>query len=193
MIDETTKIKVSGNPLTSIMRRPLVQAFFSDPITLISGVFLTLIFLAAIFAPVIVPHDPTDRQLPLRHVGPFSSGIATDRSVSPPQEEDRFYILGTDHLGRDMVSRLIFGARISLGVGVLGVLVSGFARDSDSPARDAGLQVDDIIVQLAGRDMLTSSDLLDAVALVKPGNEVTVRVWRDGAFHERSVRLIERP
>lgn len=127
MIDETTKIKISGNPLTSIMRRPLVQAFVSDPITLISGVFLTLIFLAAIFAPVIVPHDPTDRQLPLRHIGPFSSGIATDRSVSPPQEEDRFYILGTDHLGRDMVSRLIFGARISLGVGVLGVLVSGFS------------------------------------------------------------------
>lgn len=127
MIDETAKIKISGNPLTSIMRRPLVQAFVSDPITLISGVFLTLIFLAAIFAPVIVPHDPTDRQLPLRHIGPFSSGIATDRSVSPPQEEDRFYILGTDHLGRDMVSRLIFGARISLGVGVLGVVVSGFS------------------------------------------------------------------
>lgn len=127
MIDETTKIKISGNPLISIMRRPLVQAFVSDPITLISGVFLTLIFLAAIFAPVIVPHDPTDRQLPLRHIDPFSSGIATDRSVSPPQEEDRFYILGTDHLGRDMVSRLIFGARISLGVGVLGVVVSGFS------------------------------------------------------------------
>ena len=125
MIDETTEIRTSGNPVTAILRRPMVQAFLSDPITLVSGIFLTLIFLAAIFAPIVSPHDPTDRQLPLRHVSPFSSGIAADRSAIPPVEEDRFYLLGTDHLGRDMVSRLIFGARISLGVGVLGVLVSG--------------------------------------------------------------------
>ncbi|MCH7719789.1 MAG: trypsin-like peptidase domain-containing protein [Planctomycetes bacterium] len=72
-----------------------------------------------------------------------------------------------------------------------GVLVSGFAPDS--PARDAGLQVNDIIVSFAGRDMLTGADLLDAVALVTPGSEVTVELWRDGAFHERSVRLIEQP
>ena len=126
MAIETTEIQKRGNPVTAILRRPLVQAFLSDPITLISGVFLTLIFLAAIFAPVVAPHDPTDRQLPLRHLEPLSSGIAVDRSATPPEEESRFYLLGTDHLGRDMVSRLIFGARISLGVGVLGVLVSGF-------------------------------------------------------------------
>lgn len=125
MAIETTGIKKRGNPVTAIFRKPLVQAFLSDPITLVSGVFLTLMFSAALLAPVVSPHDPTDRQLPLRHIEPFSSGIATDRSESPPAEENRFYILGTDHLGRDMLSRLIFGARISLGVGVLGVLVSG--------------------------------------------------------------------
>ena len=40
-------------------------------------------------------------------------------------EEDRIYLLGTDHLGRDMLTRLIYGGRISLTVGVLGVMVSG--------------------------------------------------------------------
>ena len=125
MANETTEIKRFMNPVTAFWRRPLVQAFISDPVTLISGVFLALIFLAALFAPFVAPHDPTDRQLPLRHVEPFSSGVAADRSESPPAEDNRFYILGTDHLGRDMLSRLIFGARISLGVGVLGVLVSG--------------------------------------------------------------------
>lgn len=70
-----------------------------------------------------------------------------------------------------------------------GVLVSGV--ETDSPAEDAGLQVNDIIVTFAGRDMPTASDLLDAVAFVTPGNEVTVRVWRDGEFQERSVRLVE--
>ena len=43
----------------------------------------------------------------------------------PDAKEERFYLLGTDHLGRDMVSRLIYGGRISITVGVLGVLVSG--------------------------------------------------------------------
>ncbi len=102
-----------------------MQAFVSDPITLISGTFIVLVILAAIFAPLVAPHDPTDRQLPLRHLGPFSSGIATDRSVTPIVEEKRFFLLGTDHLGRDMVSRLIFGARISISVAILSVLVSG--------------------------------------------------------------------
>ena len=37
----------------------------------------------------------------------------------------RYYILGTDHLGRDMLSRLFFGGRLSIAVGILGVLVSG--------------------------------------------------------------------
>ena len=59
MANETTKIEISGNPVTTILRRPLVQAFLSDPITLISGAFLTLIFLAALFAPIVAPHDPT--------------------------------------------------------------------------------------------------------------------------------------
>jgi len=103
----------------------MVQAFFSDRITLISGTFITLAILAAIFAPMVSPHDPKDQQLPLRHLDPFSSGMATDRSVSPPAKESRYYILGTDHLGRDYLSRLIHGGRISLAVGVLGVLLSG--------------------------------------------------------------------
>jgi peptide/nickel transport system permease protein len=103
----------------------MVQAFFSDRITLISGTFITLVILAAIFAPMVSPHDPKDRQLPLRLISPFSSGVATDRTVEPWIKEERFYLLGTDHLGRDMVSRLIFGGRISMAVGILGVLVSG--------------------------------------------------------------------
>ena len=126
MANGTTEIENLTNPITAFWRRPLVQAFISDPITLVSGAFLTLIFLAALFAPFVAPHDPTDRQLPLRHLDPFSSGVAADRSESPPADDNRFYIIGTDHLGRDMLSRLVYGARISLGVGVLGVLVSGF-------------------------------------------------------------------
>lgn len=125
MEQEITVASTRPNRVVSAWRNPLVQAFISDPVTLLSGLFIVLIFLAAVFAPVAAPHEPTDRQLPLRHLAPFSSGTAVDRSVSPPTEEERFYLLGTDHLGRDMVSRLIYGARISIAVGALGVLVSG--------------------------------------------------------------------
>ncbi len=125
MAEETTTFR-GPNPIVAVWRQPLVQAFLSDPVTLISGTFITLVILAAIFAPYVAPHDENDRQLPLRQIGPFSSGIATDRSETPSVEEKRFFILGTDNLGRDMLSRLIFGARISLAVGVIAVLVSGF-------------------------------------------------------------------
>ena len=126
MADKTTAIQRRTNPIAAVWRQPLVQAFLGDRITLISGTFIVLVVLAAILAPVVAPHDPNDQQLSnLRLKGPFHHGIAKDTSVSPPAEEERFYLLGTDQLGRDMVSRLIFGARLSLAVGILGVLVSG--------------------------------------------------------------------
>ena len=125
MAEESSVLSQRPNSVVAIWRHPLVQAFISDPVTLVSGSFIVLVVLAAIFAPIVAPHEPNDRQLPLRHIEPFSTGEATDRSLSPPVSEDRFFLLGTDHLGRDMVSRLIHGARISITVGALGVLVSG--------------------------------------------------------------------
>jgi peptide/nickel transport system permease protein len=125
MQSEPTLVQPRANPIVAIWHRPLVQAFLTDPITLVSGAFVTLIILVAILAPIVAPYNPEEQQVRLRHLGPFSNGTAIDRTVRPPVEEKRFYILGTDHLGRDMVSRLIFGGRISISVGVLGVLVSG--------------------------------------------------------------------
>ena len=123
---ESITLENRVNPVTAVWNNQLVQAFFNDPITLLSGLFLLLVMLSVTLAPIVAPHDPNDRQVALRHVAPFSAGTANDRSVSPPVKEDRFYILGTDHLGRDMLSRLFYGGRISIAVGVLGVLVSGF-------------------------------------------------------------------
>ena len=121
---ETPILAKKPNPIVSTWRNPLVQAFLSDPITLLSGTFLVIVILAVVFAPLVAPHDPQDQQLPLRHLPPLSTGLAQDRTVDPPAEEARFLLLGTDHLGRDYFSRLIYGGRISLSVGVLGVLVS---------------------------------------------------------------------
>jgi peptide/nickel transport system permease protein len=108
----------------AIWRNSLVQSLLNDPVTLISAAFLVMVVLAAIFAPLVSPYNPQDQQLRLRHQPPLSSGIAMDRTASPPTEQGRFFLFGTDHLGRDYLSRLIYGGRISLSVGVLGVVVS---------------------------------------------------------------------
>ena len=122
--NEATTIRKRPNPIGAVWRHQLVQAFFNDRITLISASFLFLIMLAAVFAPIVAPFDPEDQQVRLRHLAPLSTGMAVDDTVSPPVKSDRFFLLGTDHLGRDYLSRLIYGGRISISVGLLGVLVS---------------------------------------------------------------------
>ncbi|MBR9864611.1 MAG: ABC transporter permease [Rhodobacteraceae bacterium] len=83
--------------------------------TLIGGTLLAIIILIAVFAPLLAPHDPIAQDLTRRLLPPFWH----DRSV--PE-----HLLGTDHLGRDYLSRMIYGARVSLGVGLGVILVSGF-------------------------------------------------------------------
>ncbi len=124
-MQEQIVIAQRPNPIAAVWRNSLVQAFLSDAITVTAAAFLLLVVLAAIFAPLFAPHDPLDQQLPLRHLPPLSSATAIDKQVDPPAKVERFFALGTDHLGRDMLSRLIYGARISLAVGLLGVLFSG--------------------------------------------------------------------
>ncbi|HAJ00583.1 MAG TPA: peptide ABC transporter permease [Dehalococcoidia bacterium] len=126
MQDSQTVIQPRANRIVSIWQKPLVQAFVNDPVTLISGAFLAIVLVAVLFAPWVSPHKYQEQQIDLRHLPPLSSGEAIvkdtdDRGVT----EVRYYLLGTDHLGRDMVSRLIHGGRVSVTVGVLGVLVSG--------------------------------------------------------------------
>jgi len=81
---------------------------------LIPVAILLFIAFVAIFADVLAPHDP--------QVGSLA------RRFRPPvwQEGGSWaYLLGTDHVGRDVLSRLIFGARVSMIVGVTAVLVAG--------------------------------------------------------------------
>jgi peptide/nickel transport system permease protein len=72
------------------------------------------VLLIAIFAPYLTPHDPFAQDLGLRLVPP----AWMDGGQSA-------HLLGTDQIGRDYLSRLIYGARISMLIGVLTVIVSG--------------------------------------------------------------------
>ena len=80
----------------------------------IGGAILILVILAALFAPLLAQH------------GPFQQSLA-DR-LQPPfwmRGGSAGYILGTDHLGRDYFSRLLYGARVSLLIGFTTALISG--------------------------------------------------------------------
>lgn len=80
------------------------RVLFKRKLVLISAVGLALIVLMAIFAPLVAPYDPNVQSL-------------LDALKKPSSQ----YLLGTDNYGRDILSRIIYGARVSLIVGVLAV------------------------------------------------------------------------
>ncbi len=85
-----------------------------DTVGMIGVVSLGLLFLIAIFAPLIAPYDPAAQNIIARLKPPvWLPGGSWD------------HILGTDHLGRDVLSRLLNGSRISLFVGFATVLLAG--------------------------------------------------------------------
>jgi len=88
---------------TSVARR-----LARDPVTVICASVLVLILLAAILAPLIAPADPY-----------ATSMVRRLKPVGTPN-----YLLGTDELGRDILSRLIYGGRLSLLLGVTPVLMA---------------------------------------------------------------------
>jgi peptide/nickel transport system permease protein len=82
------------------------------PVVWICAATLAVMVLAALLAPLVAPRDPTDQSLMLR--------------LKPPiwlAEGEPGYILGTDEVGRDILSRIIYGAQVSLSVGLVGVLI----------------------------------------------------------------------
>lgn len=79
-----------------------------DPVTLMFGAIVLLIVLAAVFAPLIAPFDPYAESI-IGRLKPFGW---------------HGHLLGTDELGRDMLSRLLYGGRVSLLMGVAPVLIA---------------------------------------------------------------------
>lgn len=94
-------------------RRMLRRVLGQHGLTL-GAVLLCLIVLAAVFAPLLAPHDPYGQDLSRRLVPPVWSARGSWQ-----------YILGTDKLGRDYLSRLLYGARVSLLIGVAAATISG--------------------------------------------------------------------
>ena len=87
--------------------RKFLKVLFKRKMVLISALGLALFICMAIFAPIISPYDPNAQSLMDTLQGPSAR-----------------YLLGTDNYGRDILSRIFYGARVSLVVGVAAVLVA---------------------------------------------------------------------
>jgi peptide/nickel transport system permease protein len=95
---------MSETATSRIPLKPLQSAWqFARRWPVIPVIVLLVLVLVGIFAPWISPYDPIDQSLP-------------DRNAPPFWVEGSQHILGADHVGRDVLSRLIHGARISLTV-----------------------------------------------------------------------------
>jgi ABC-type dipeptide/oligopeptide/nickel transport system permease subunit len=81
---------------------------FSRWVVVLGAVIVIALLLTAIFAPLLAPYDP----------------IKTD-GTSILQQPSREHILGTDALGRDVLSRIIYGSRVALWVGVIAISIAG--------------------------------------------------------------------
>lgn len=81
--------------------------FMTEPSAVFGATVVGIMILAAIFAPLIAPHSPSTTDLRLRNTPPFWADTGSTA-----------HILGTDPVGRDLLSRIIYGARISLFVGI---------------------------------------------------------------------------
>ena len=87
--------------------RDTVRAFRKNRMAMVGLAFVLLLVLGAIFAPWISPHDPYR--------------VALDEQLLPASTT---YWLGTDNFGRDVLTRILYGARISLVVGIVPSLIS---------------------------------------------------------------------
>jgi peptide/nickel transport system permease protein len=93
--------------------RNFIHELSHHPLAMLGGILIIVYLLAAIFAPQITVHEPVQGNLRLR--------------LMPPAwdvEGDWAYPLGTDSQGRDLLTRIVYGARISLSVGLLSVGIS---------------------------------------------------------------------
>lgn len=85
------------------------KRFWANKTAVVCSILLLLLCLVAIFAPILAPHDPTE--------------IFQNNRMEGSSSE---FLLGTDQFGRDLLSRVIYGARVSLLVGISAVMVSVF-------------------------------------------------------------------
>lgn len=173
--------------------RLFIRDFVAGKLAVAALVVLLLIVLAAIFAPWIAPQNPYD----LAHLDIMDSRLEPGK---PAGDRSMTYLLGTDDQGRDMLSAILFGIRISVMVGVVSTVIAlAIGLTLGLVAGYAGGRIETLIMRIADIQLAFPPILIALILLALTGRGVdkiiialvTVQ-WAYYARTARSTALVER-
>lgn len=167
---ETGRLQIEGRPAPGgqAWRQAVWRRFRRQKAPLAAAIIFLLMILLALLAPLIAPYDPVE-QFRKEGLSPLGEPLAPNAD----------FWLGTDGLGRDLFSRLLYGARVSLGIGLtasaiavlIGVVVGGVAGFIGGKVDFALMRLIDLIMS-----MPTFFIILLLVVMLEPGVWVVITV-----------------
>lgn len=105
--DKIKRIDVDGMPKVRNLWMDVFYRFVRHPLGIVGGIIISILVIMALLGPVLAPYDPVGMDFEARFAEP---------SIAHP--------LGTDEFGRDTLSRIMYGARVSLQVGIISVTIA---------------------------------------------------------------------
>ena len=188
-----TSLPPAANTSVETPLRRFARNFFSSKIALTGFVLMVIILLAALFAPVLAPQDPYD----------LSRLDVMDSRMEPGQmsvEGNIKFWLGTDEQGRDMLSAILYGIRISVMVGVVSTVIAlVIGLTLGLLAGYSGGRVESFIMRVADIQLSFPPILIALILLALTGQGVGKIIialvavqWAYYARTARSAALVER-
>ncbi|WP_068675011.1 nickel transporter permease [Oceanobacillus sp. Castelsardo] len=186
---DNDKIITRNESPRSKQRRDIVYKILANKSAIVGGVLILFILIIAIFGPLIAPYDPVAQDMV--------------NKLQPPSSE---HWLGTDHFGRDILSRLIHGASITLLVGFLSValgatvgvflgIISGYyGKRTDSIIMrfmDILLAFPGILLALAIVSVLGGSLLNVIIAVAISSIPIFARIVRSSTLSVKKLEYID--
>jgi peptide/nickel transport system permease protein len=144
----------------------LLRKMRGNKMVLISSVILAVTFLSGAFAGFLAPYSPYDQALENKLKSPFFA-----------DQKGFVHVLGTDQLGRDVLSRVIYGIRVSILIGIMAVAISAvFGITLGLIAGYYGGILDDVIMRIADVQLSIPLILLAISVIVVLGSSIQVLI-----------------
>lgn len=183
-----TRPLISGELETARRPRSMRKSLGRHAVGAVSALIIALLIVAAVAAPQVAPYSPTAQD------------------AAPIEDPSWSHPFGTDHLGRDVLSRVIHGARVSLGVGVLAVVIGttfgvfaglssgylGGAQDRlNQLMLDIGLSFPGIVALMVVVAAFGRSLTIVTIAIAATAVPTVMRVVRGSVLKEKESLYIE--